>query len=130
MTDIAQLTTYRQVGNALVNSEALLTGARLTGGTQSGFFESLEVETAVVYEASYGQGRPCMDSTPAPTGLNVWIKFNSYGFSGLTFTQQEDIGLIMKSFCTARPEDLIGKPVKAYVTRTVIPRLVGLEAFV
>jgi len=115
MTNLELFTQYERIGKAFINSYKL---------SLVGHIENLKTEEATIVEVFYGQTAPCIDGTPAPKGLNIRVNFDSYGCSGLTFTDSDDILDILNNYKVDKPEELIGKRVRTFCKGT---RLAGIE---
>jgi hypothetical protein len=98
---------------------------------EQGFFDTVgQNNNGVKYEegtiiTSY-IGRhttPCLDGTPAPQGLNLLIKFDSYGHSGFTFIDEKQISRLLKRLGVNSHERLLNKKVGTY---NLGRRLVGI----
>lgn len=84
-----------------------------------------ETEVATIGEAYFGRHpTPGPFRLVSPLGLNLWIKYQSYGIAGATYTDMKSIEGLMDDFKVGRVEDLKGKEVVAH---TKGMRLLGIS---
>lgn len=89
--------------------------------------EGLKTEPATIQETYFGRHpTPGPFSSSTPLGLNLWLKYDSFGGAGATYTRMEDIEGLMNDLGAKRTEELNGKKVLAHVRGQM---LVGLSSY-
>jgi hypothetical protein len=91
--------------------------------------EGFNQETATVHRAYFGRSRGPMVGGRAPLGLNIEIRYDSYGVVGLTLTAMEDIEGLMGALDANTPEEMLEKRVMAYRPKSS-QALVAISAIV
>ena len=91
--------------------------------------EGFNQETATVHKAYFGRSRGPMVGGKAPIGLNIEIRYDSYGVAGLTLTAMGDIEGLMDALDAKTPEEMHEKRVMAYCPKSS-QALVAISAIV
>ena len=75
-----------------------------------------ETEVATIDDAYFGRHpTPGPSRGVSPLGLNLWLKYQSYGIAGATYTDMRSIERLMDDFKVSRIEELKGKEVVAHI---------------